>query len=146
MISLMSSAEKPPSTSAARDEILPVRVEGGLVGVGAVDPGIAQDLAPGIGAAPIAFLVIHGRLLSRRQRAVRKPSTAVVYASGCSTLDMCAASSTSSLAPGMLFLRYSFASSGVAGSCRPAITSVGTLIFGNSARWSMSRTASPQAM
>src|SRR5215475_4559071 len=41
---------------------------------------------------------------------------------------------------------YSFASGVVAGSCLPAMTRVGALIFGNNSRWSMSRTASPQAI
>ena len=35
------------------------------------------------------------------------------------------------VAPGMRLLMYSFASRGVAGSCRPAITWVGTLMFGH---------------
>ena len=36
---------------AAGDEILPLGVEGGLVGVGPIDPGSAQDLAARIRAA-----------------------------------------------------------------------------------------------
>jgi hypothetical protein len=40
---------------------------------------------------------------------------------------------------------YSFVSGGVAGSCLPAMTSVGALIFAKSSRWSMSRTAAPLA-
>jgi hypothetical protein len=57
-----------------------------------------------------------------------------------------AASSSTNFASGMWLLMYSFASGGVAGSCLPAMTSVGALIFGNRGRWSISRTASPQAM
>src|SRR5262245_29622236 len=137
---------------AAGDEILPLGIEVGAACGGTVDPGVAEDLAASIVAASVPLLVIHraaplvgwfGRSETHRRlettsddgfRAAaqpilrclgyprRKPSTAAVYASRCSIFDICAASSTVSLAPGIWFLMYSFASSGVAGSCRPAIT------------------------
>ena len=49
------------------------------------------------------------------------------------------------LAPGIWLRMNSPAATGVAGSWRPAITSVGLLIFGNSARWSSVLSASQQA-
>src|SRR5262249_57231200 len=44
---------------AAGDEILPLRVKRSPVGVGAVDPGIAQNLAAGVGATSVTLLVVH---------------------------------------------------------------------------------------
>ena len=44
---------------AAGDEILPFGGEGGLAGIGPIDPGVAQDLAARIRAALVAFLVVH---------------------------------------------------------------------------------------
>src|SRR5262249_4610164 len=57
---------------AAGDEILPLGVERIPVGIGAIDPGIAQNLAAGVGAASVTLLVAHGlapRLRSRTPRA-----------------------------------------------------------------------------
>ena len=76
---------------------------------------------------------------------VRKPTTASVNACGCSTLEMWAASMMVMLAPGMFERISSPAEIGVAMSWRPAITSVGLLIFGSSSRWSSVDSASQQA-
>src|SRR5262249_44795592 len=57
---------------AARDEILPLGVKRIPVGIGAVDPGIAQNLAAGVGATSVTLLLAHGlapRLRSRTPRA-----------------------------------------------------------------------------
>src|SRR5215467_10149605 len=57
---------------AAGDEVLPLGVKRIPVGIGAVDPGIAQNLAAGVGAASVTLLVAHGlapRLRSRTPRA-----------------------------------------------------------------------------
>src|SRR5262249_12426030 len=45
---------------AAGDEILPLGVKRIPVGIGAIDPGIAQNLAAGVGAASVTLLVVHG--------------------------------------------------------------------------------------
>src|SRR3954471_3884137 len=95
---------------AAGDEILPFGGEGGLAGIGLIDPGVAQDLAARIRAALVAFLVVH-RFAPRQNndgprgrrsrpcpsseppasisviQARRNPSTVFAYASGCSTLE-----------------------------------------------------------
>src|SRR5215471_7281152 len=44
---------------AAGDEILPLGVKRTPVGIGAIDPGIAQNLAAGVGAASVTLLVVH---------------------------------------------------------------------------------------
>ena len=74
-----------------------------------------------------------------------KPTTASVKACGCSTLEMCAASRIVMLAAGMRLRMNSPAAMGVDMSWRPAITSVGLLIFGSSSRWSSVESASQQA-
>src|SRR6266498_1831587 len=44
---------------AAGDEILPLGVEGIPVGIGPIDPGIAQNLTAGLRAASVTLLVGH---------------------------------------------------------------------------------------
>src|SRR5262249_52012683 len=78
-------------------------------------------------------------------RCVRKPTTVSVKACDCSTLEMWAASRMVRLAPGILLRINSPAAIGVAMSWRPAITSVGLLMLGNSSRWSSVESASQQA-
>src|SRR5262249_3430275 len=46
-------------TRAEGDEILPLGVKRIPVGIGAIDPGIAQNLAAGVGAASVTLLVVH---------------------------------------------------------------------------------------
>src|SRR5690349_8451678 len=115
----------------ARDHVLEFGVERVAIGKPFVDPGIAQDLAALGHAAVVALLLVHG---VSSQRCVKKPTTASVKACGCSTLEMCAASSSVMLAPGIRLRISSPAATGVDMSCRPAITSVGVLILGNSSR------------
>jgi hypothetical protein len=57
---------------AAGDEILPLGVERIPIGIGAIDPGIAQNLAAGVGAASVTLLVVH------RFAPLKNPSTALV--------------------------------------------------------------------
>src|SRR6266508_6384768 len=59
---------------AAGDEILPLGVEGIPVGIGAIDPGIAQNLAAGVGAASVTLLVVH-RFAPLKVSAGKNPST-----------------------------------------------------------------------
>src|SRR5262249_56309058 len=44
---------------AAGDEVLPLGVKRIPVGIGAVDPAIAQNLAAGVGATAVTLLVVH---------------------------------------------------------------------------------------
>src|SRR5262249_45623347 len=44
---------------AASDKVLPLGVKRIPVGIGAIDPGIAQNLAAGVGAASVTLLVVH---------------------------------------------------------------------------------------
>src|SRR6185312_2397964 len=125
----------------AGDEVLEFFRERRLLGVGAVDPGIAQDFAPLRHPAIVAFAFVH----CATPRYWRKLSTAFVKACGCSTLEMWAASSATSLAPGIAFAIVSPAAGGVAGSCAPTMTKVGAVIVGLLARKSISRTAATQA-
>src|SRR5262249_24953501 len=132
---------------AAGDEILPLGVERVAAGLRAVDPGIAQNLAAGGRAAPGTLVV-----------SPLSPPPLVSLASLCPPkiqrrlvvrVRLLDVGNMRGVENGVAragdFLIYSFASGGVAGSCLPAMTSVGALILDKSSRWSISRTAAPQA-
>src|SRR5665213_1579052 len=124
----------------AGDQLLEFLVEWCFLGIGAVDPFMAQHLAALGHALVVAFLLVH-----RCSLYWRKFSTASVNAFGCSTLEICAASSATSLAPLICCAIASPAEGGVAGSCLPTMTRVGVVTRGLLARKSMSRIASTQA-
>src|SRR5665213_3717005 len=125
----------------ACDQFLALLVERRLLGIGAVDPFRAQHLAAFGHAAVVAFFLVH-----RPRSYCRKLSTASVKALGCSTLEICAASSATSLAPLICLTIASPQAGGVAGSCLPTITRVGAVMRGLDSRKSKSRTASTQPM
>ena len=101
-------------------------------------------------AAHLRYISKCGRLEIEDDRvatvypAARKTSTAAPKASGCSTLEMCAASSSTAIAPGIACSIRRPACGVVAGSCVPMITSVGRRTAPSVARWSISRIAAQQ--
>src|ERR1700730_5063443 len=115
----------------ARDQIEELGVERIPVGDRFIHPGIAEHLAALHHAVVSALLIVH---VASDQRCVRKPTTASVKAWGCSTLEICAASRIVKAAPGIWLRMNSPAETRVDMSWRPAMTSVGLLIFGSNSR------------